>query len=36
MYQFIFVKKLNERRRNEGVESLQEGIDLRLDGSCHP
>lgn len=35
-YQFIFVKKLDERRGDEGVESLQEGVYLRLDGSCHP
>lgn len=35
-HQFIFVKKLDERGGNEGVKSLQEGIDLRLDGSRHP
>lgn len=34
--QFIFVEKLDKRGRNEGVESLQEGIYLRLDGSRHP
>lgn len=34
--QFIFVEKLDERRRDEGVEALQEGIYLRLDGSSHP
>lgn len=34
--QFVFVKKLDERGRDEGVESVQKGIYLRLDGSRHP
>lgn len=33
--QFVFVKKLDERGGDECVESLQEGVYLRLDGSCH-
>lgn len=33
--QFIFIKKLNEWSRNESVESLQEGVDLRLDSTSH-
>lgn len=35
-HQFIFVKKLDEGGGNECVKSLQERIDLRLDGSRHP
>lgn len=34
--QFVFVEKLDERGRDEGVESVQEGVYLRLDGSRHP
>lgn len=34
--QFVFIEKLNERSGNESVESLQEGIDLRLDSASHP
>lgn len=35
-HQFIFVEKLDERGGNERVKSLQEGVDLRLDGARHP
>lgn len=35
-HQFIFVKKLDEGGGNECVKSLQERVDLRLDGPCHP
>lgn len=35
-HQLIFVKKLDEGGGNERVKSLQERIDLRLDGSRHP
>lgn len=34
--QFIFIEELDERRWDEGVEPLQEGVYLRLDGSGHP
>lgn len=34
--QFVFIEKLNERSRNESVESLQEGVDLGLDSASHP
>lgn len=34
--QFVFIEKLNERSGNESVESLQEGVDLRLDSASHP
>ena len=35
-YQFIFVKELDERGGDIGVEPLQEGVYLGLDGACHP
>lgn len=34
--QFIFIKELDEGGGNEGVEPVQEGIYLGLDGSSHP
>lgn len=35
-HQFVFIEKLDEWGGDESVESLQEGIYLRLYGSCHP
>lgn len=34
-YQFIFIKKLDQRWWNKHMEALQKGIYLRLNGSCH-
>lgn len=34
--QFVFVEKLDKRGGDKGVESLQEGVYLGLDGSRHP